>query len=222
MLYRPRKPALYSLDTDNYWYRHKHKHVAVCMLSKRAYVIALCTGHKITNSISSTSQIWRKKKSLQRFQTRFQTSNEVPITLVWWQTSHLLMGFHYHGHAFPGDLGQHLQGVHSLLPHSWVWRCDFPNQVMGHVVEGLLLGRHDLLSPLLVLQGRRTPHQKLLQGGLGHGDCPIGNLQARDSLARKGAMLPTAPTSPAHTTPNKRCHWGRTALTPANVSSLLH
>lgn len=89
---------------------------------------------------------------------------------------YLLVGLHDDRHALAGDLGQDLQRVHGLLPDGGVGGSDLSHQVMGHHVEGFILGGQQLLRLLLVLQRRGAPNQQLLQSGLRHGDRSIRHL----------------------------------------------
>lgn len=61
------------------------------------------------------------------------------------------MRLHDDGDTLSCDLSQHLQGVHGLLADSGIRGGHFSYQVMGHQVEGFVLGRQKLLSLLLIL-----------------------------------------------------------------------
>lgn len=75
---------------------------------------------------------------------------------------YLFMWFHDDCHALARDMGQHLQGVHGLLPHGGVGGGDLANQVVCDHVEGLVLGGQQLFCLFFILQWSRAAHEQLL------------------------------------------------------------
>lgn len=68
------------------------------------------------------------------------------------------MRLHDDGDALACDLSQNLQRVHGLLADSGIGGGHLSYQVMGHQVEGFVLGRQKLFSLLLILKRSGTSY----------------------------------------------------------------